>query len=55
MDPTNWVRYMLEVEYPLIDDYTGDHAEVVELFHRRLGPVPRSGFSPGFPRTETQN
>lgn len=45
MDPTNWVRYMLEVEYPLIDDYTGDHAEVVELFHRRFpnAPIPYIG------------
>ena len=45
MDPTNWVRYMLEVEYPLIDDYMGDHAHVVELFHRRFpnAPIPYIG------------
>ena len=34
MDPTNWVHYMLEIEYPIIDDFQGDHAHVVEMFHR---------------------
>ena len=45
MDPTNLVRYMLEVEYPVIDDFPGDHACVVELFHRRFpyAPIPYIG------------
>ena len=45
MDPTNWVCYMLEVEYPLIDDFLGDHARVVEIFHRRFpyAPIPYIG------------
>ncbi len=35
----------METEYPLIDDFCGDHNAVVELFHRRFpnAPIPNIG------------
>ncbi len=35
IDPTNWLRVMLELEYPIILDFHGCHVRVVKLFHSR--------------------
>ncbi len=45
IDPMNWLCVMLETEYPLIDDFCGDHNAVVELFHRRFpnAQIPNIG------------
>jgi hypothetical protein len=45
MDPTNRLRVMLELEYPLIDRSNADHEAVVALFHRRFpnAPIPFIG------------
>ena len=45
IDPTNWLRVMLEFEYPIISQFHGDHAHVVRLFHERFpnAPIPEIG------------
>ena len=30
--PTNWLRFMLQTEYVLVDEFRGDHAAVVQQF-----------------------
>jgi hypothetical protein len=45
IDPTNWLRVMLEFEYPIILQFHGDHTHVVQLFHERFpnAPIPEIG------------
>ena len=45
LDPTNWLRVMLELEYPLINRFNNDHEAVVDLFHSRFpnAPIPFVG------------
>jgi hypothetical protein len=55
IDPTNWLRVMLEFEYPIISQFHGDHAHVVGcstndfLMHQ----FQKSGLLPGQSGTRT--
>jgi hypothetical protein len=46
-DPTNWLRFMLEIEYPLTSKFDDEHHCVVWLFHQRYphAPLPFVGLA----------
>ncbi len=49
-DPKNWLRFMLEQEYPTIAEFDFEHEAIVRPFHQRYpdAPLPFVGLADFF-------